>query len=153
MNQQLLHFMQYFLRRDIMRFLFVFTIGLALVMAACTGPSTSPTNAPAPAALTPGTIPTLLATPTSNLVTPATFSLSVTAPQNESVVTTPVIQVTGATAVDAVVTVNGQIAEVDANGRFQASLTLAEGPSTIEVVASDFSGNQAQELRTVIFVR
>ena len=137
-----------------MRFLLVFTIGLALVLAACTGPTTSPTAAPAPAAaLTPGTIPTLVATPTSILVTPATFFLSVTAPQNESVVTTAVIQVTGETAVDAVVTVNGQIAEVDANGQYQATLTLAEGPSTIEVVASDFSGNQAQELRTVIFVR
>ena len=42
---------------------------------------------------------------------------------------------------------------MDANGRFQANLTLAEGPTTIEVVASDFSDNQAQELRTVIFVR
>jgi len=120
-----------------MRFLLVFTIGLALVLAACTRPATSPTTAAAP-------------TPTA---TPATFFLSVTAPQNESVVASAVIQVTGETAVDAVVTVNGQIAEVDATGRFQATLTLAEGPSTIEVVASDFSGNQAQELRTVIFVR
>jgi uncharacterized UPF0146 family protein len=68
-------------------------------------------------------------------------------------VTTAVIQVTGETAVDAVVTVNGQIAEVGATGRFQVTLTLAEGPSIIEVVASDFSGKQAQELRTVIFVR
>jgi hypothetical protein len=79
--------------------------------------------------------------------------LRVTAPLNESVVTTAVIQVTGETTVDAVATVNGQIAEVDANGRFQVTLTLPEGPSIIEVVASDFSGNQAQELRTVIFVR
>jgi hypothetical protein len=68
-------------------------------------------------------------------------------------VTTAAIQVTGETTVDAVVTVNGQIAEVDAIGRFQVAITLVEGPSTIEVIASDFSGNQAQELRNVIFVR
>ncbi len=121
-----------------MRFLLVFTIGLALVVAACTRPVA---------------VPTTVATPTPILVTPEAFFLRVTAPQNESVVTTAVIQLTGETAVDAVVTVNGQIAEVDATGRFQVTLTLAEGPSTIEVVASDFSGNQAQELRTVIFVR
>jgi hypothetical protein len=154
MNYQPLEFMQYFLRGDFMRLLLVFTIGLALVLVACTSATISPTTAPAPTpAFTPGTIPTSVATPTSILVTPTTFFLSVTAPQDESVVTTAVIQVTGETAVDAVVTVNGQIAEVDATGLFQATLTLAEGPTTIEVVASDFSGNQGQELRTVIFVR
>lgn len=165
-----------------MRFLLVFTIGLALVVVACTRPTTSPTIAPAPAATpaatptepsppaptatpsaTPVSAPTVApaptvalaptATPTPVLETPAPFFLRVTAPQSESVVTTAVIQVTGETAVDAVASVNSQIAEVDATGRFQVSLTLAEGPNIIEVVASDFSGNQAQELRTVIFVR
>jgi hypothetical protein len=86
-------------------------------------------------------------------VTPEAFFLKVTSPQDESVVTTPTVEVAGDTTADAVVTVNGRVVEVDANGRFQLSLSMEEGPNVIEVVASDFSGSQAHDVRTVIFLR
>jgi len=114
--------------------------------------TTSPTQS-----ATPRSIPTPEAASippaTSIPITPAAFFLKVTAPQDESVVTTGTVQVTGETTPNAVVTVNSQLAEVDADGRFQVSLNLTEGPNLIEVVASDFSNNQFRELRTVIFVR
>ncbi len=118
---------------------------VAVVAAACTSAAPPPTATP-----TPTSTPTAAA-PLPPL-TPAAFFLRVTSPEDEAVVTAASLQVTGETTPDAVVTVNGQIVEVDADGRFQATLSLKEGPNVIEVLASDFSGNQAQELRTVIFV-
>ena len=46
----------------------------------------------------------------------------------------------GSTTADAVVSVNGVVVEVDAQGSFEAIVTLEEGPNLIEVVASDLTG-------------
>jgi len=77
--------------------------------------------------------------------------LAVTQPENESVVNTPEVVVKGTTNPDAVVTVNGTVADVDADGGFSVTVTLEESPNLIEVYASDFEYREASEILTVIY--
>ncbi len=77
--------------------------------------------------------------------------LEVTEPQDESVVYTTQVVVKGTTNVDAVVTVNGVVADVDADGKFSVTVTLEEGPNLIEVFASDFQYREASEILTVVY--
>jgi hypothetical protein len=78
--------------------------------------------------------------------------LEVTQPEDESIVNTSEVMVKGETTADAVVTVNGILADVDADGRFSATVSLEEGPNVIEVYASDFEGREASEILSVIYV-
>jgi uncharacterized protein YfaP (DUF2135 family) len=78
--------------------------------------------------------------------------LEVTTPQNESVVTSSEILVSGNTDADAVVSVNGDLVDIDAQGEFSTPLTLEEGPNYIEVVASNYDGEESSESLTVIYV-
>jgi len=78
--------------------------------------------------------------------------LTVTAPEDESVVNSAEVMVKGETNPDAVVTVNGTVADVDAEGKFSAVVSLEEGPNVIEVNASDFEGREASEVLSVIYV-
>jgi uncharacterized protein YfaP (DUF2135 family) len=77
--------------------------------------------------------------------------LEVTEPQDESVVYTSEVVVKGTTNADAVVTVNGLVADVDADGKFSVTVSLEEGPNLIEVYASDFEYREASEILTVIY--
>ena len=112
------------------------------VVVACGSPTPPPTPAPPPSP-TPVFEPTAATTP---------FFLEVLSPKNESVVAGALIEVSGYTVPDAVVTVNGQVVEVQADGAFVSALQLEAGPNTIDVIASDFSGNQASEILTVVYV-
>ncbi len=80
----------------------------------------------------------------------ATLPLTVTEPLNESVVTSQTVTVKGVTNSDAVLSVNGEIAFVDAYGGFSEIVTLDIGPNYIEVVASDFWDNHSSVITTVI---
>ena len=82
----------------------------------------------------------------------AGFSLKVTSPQDESIVYTFETAVAGVTAPDAVVSVNGALVEVDADGNFSTTVSLEEGPNSIEVIASDYEGHEASQILTVIYV-
>jgi hypothetical protein len=79
------------------------------------------------------------------------LALAVTQPEDESVVNAPEVVVEGTTNPDAVVTVNGTVADVDADGKFSVTVTLEEGPNLIEVYASDFEYREASEIVTVIY--
>jgi uncharacterized protein YfaP (DUF2135 family) len=79
--------------------------------------------------------------------------LEIVTPKDESVVQNASVLVQGRTVPDAVVSVNGQPAEVDASGNFSATITLEQGPNSIEVIASDFLDNQESKVFTVIYVR
>ncbi|MBI2919020.1 MAG: hypothetical protein HYY01_13655 [Chloroflexi bacterium] len=70
----------------------------------------------------------------------------------ESVVRSPELTIKGTTAPDAVVSVNGSIVPVDAGGAFSSSVTLQVGPNVIEVVASDFAGNQQSAILSAIYL-
>ena len=80
-----------------------------------------------------------------------TIPLTVTEPQDETTVYTSDIVVKGQTNSDAVVSVDGVTIEVDAEGNFSTTVTLEEGPNLIEVLASDFEGNEGSVVLTVIY--
>lgn len=82
-----------------------------------------------------------------------TVALTVTEPQDETTVYTADIVVKGQTEADAVLSVNDVTVDVDADGKFNTAVTLEEGPNPIEVLASDFEGNEGSVVLTVIYVR
>ena len=138
---------------------------VALAAAGCAGgeptptptaaPAPTPTATPVPAATAP---PAPTPTPTPPPGGPATLTpeeaerlfLQITQPEDESIVSTGAVAVQGSTTVDAVVSVNGAVVEVDAQGAFEAIVALEEGPNLIEVVASDLTG--AQESVDIVVV-
>ena len=147
--------------------LIVGAAALALATAGCAGgdptaTSTSPPTAtappvpsptPTPAADTaPPPTPTLTPTGAATLTPDDTerLFLEIIEPEDESVVSTEAVAVQGTTAADAVVSVNGAVVEVDAQGAFEAIVTLEEGPNLIEVVASDLTG--AEESRDIVVI-
>ncbi|HCP60348.1 MAG TPA: hypothetical protein DIT43_02075 [Dehalococcoidia bacterium] len=97
-----------------------------------------------------GGTPTSTETPTST-TTPDELVLEITEPADESVVDVSRITVSGSTLADAVVSINGVIADVDYQGIFTDEVNLDAGPNVIEVVASDFYGNEKSAILTVIY--
>jgi len=83
-------------------------------------------------------------------VSPAGISLYLFWPITNDTVNSASVPVIGATNVDAVVTVNGVLVEVDVLGIFSTSVALEEGPNAIEVTASDLLGN-VQSQTVVVF--
>ncbi len=120
-------------------------IGLAVMLLAvgCAAEEITPTPTPTP---------TLTPTPTP---TPAALFLEIVEPENESTVSTESIIVSGSTTPGAVVSIlvdtEIEIADVDEQGNFSATVTLAEGPNYIEVLASDQEGNEEYSILVVIY--
>jgi len=118
-------------------------IGLAFVLLAvgCAAEEITPTPSP-----------TLTPTPTP---TSTALFLEIVEPENESTVSTESIIVSGSTIPDAVVSIlvdtEIEIADVDEQGDFSATVTLAEGPNYIEVLASDQEGNEEYSILVVIY--
>ena len=119
---------------------------VALAAAGCSGgdptATPTPTSAPTATAPPPSPTPTSTPTPTAALTTGEgeRLFIEIAEPADESVVSTDTVAVRGSTTADAVVSVNGAVVEVDAQGSFEAIVTLEEGPNLIEVVASDLTG-------------
>jgi glucodextranase-like protein len=119
-------------------------------------PTTSQPTAPAPIPTSPPSSPAIAPAPLESS-TPSVQSsapslvLKVTTPQDESIVNVASVDVAGTTIPGAVVSVNGQLADVDPSGKFRLTLALDEGPNVLEVVASDDSGNQVYTILTVIY--
>jgi len=82
----------------------------------------------------------------------STLALEISTPQDESVVTSATIVVSGTTEANAVVSVNGVLVDIDDEGQFSTTITLEEGPNYIEVLASDYEGNEAVKSLSVIYV-
>ena len=80
------------------------------------------------------------------------LALEISTPQDESVVTSATIVVSGTTEANAIVSVNGVLADVDDKGQFGTTITLEEGPNYIEVLASDYEGNETCKSLSVIYV-
>ena len=149
------------MRRLVIVLITLIVLALMLGAFACTGKQATPAPSSTPAstsiaAATPAPTPILAATPapSTSTATPAALFLTVMSPQDESAVSTSSIQVTGSTIVGAVVSVtvndNTQMADVDQNGNFQATVPLEEGPNQIDVVASDQQGNEQSANITVM---
>ena len=64
------------------------------------------------------------------------------------------ITVTGIASPDATVSINGNLAIPDADGRFSLELIISpdENPLAIEVIATSVAGEELSLVRTVIFV-
>jgi Glucodextranase, domain B len=109
-------------------------------------------NVPAsPAAPQPSTARTPTSAPTPPKSNVPAFVLKVTTPPDESTVNAASIAVAGQTIIGAVVSVNGNLVDVDASGKFQTTVQLDEGPNIIEVVASDVNGNELSAILRVIY--
>ena len=70
------------------------------------------------------------------------LTLQVTSPQDGAVVNTAQVVITGTSTPGAVVTVDQDIIVVGADGQFQSTVSLDQGPNIIEIVASDDLGNE-----------
>ena len=80
------------------------------------------------------------------------FSLTVTEPTDESIINTDKVEVIGITTPGAVVSINGELAEVDGEGNFTIMVVLEEGPNIIEVIASDLEGNEESHTLVIVYV-
>ena len=117
-------------------------------------PPPPPTPTRRPAVPTPSAQPTATPAPTAAPepeVTPEVLFIEVASLEDESTVDASPLSVEGETTPDAVLSINGESVEVDADGKFSAEVELVEGINFIEIVASDFDGNSAEVVRTLIY--
>ena len=110
---------------------------------------TPPPVSPGPTA-TP-TTPT--PTPTPAVPQPRGLLLDISSPGADVVVNSRQITIAGRASPDATVSVNGVKATLDGMGRFDTMYQLPpdEGPTLIEVIASDLAGDVHSSLHTVIY--
>ncbi len=135
--------------------------GLILLLSACgptptavaTAPLDNPITIPATLTLAPqDVVPTLIVQPTSSAPDASgTLWLQVLSPQDDSVVNTPQVDVTGSAPAGTVISIDDTILLVGDDQQFKTTVTLDEGPNLIEVVASDADGNETSLLLTVTY--
>jgi len=114
----------------------LFIIMATLMIAGCQGevsPSPAPPSTPPPSEPAQG------------------LFLEVAEPQDESVISTSPIYVRGNTSPDAEVSVNGELIDVDEQGNFAAMVEMEEGPNAIEIIATDYEGNEESRILAVIY--
>lgn len=130
------------------------------IVATSAPPSPSNISTPTAAALKPAPAAAATAIPTAAPVTRATavaipnaapLTLKVSTPLDESVVNTAVITVAGQTTPGAVVSIDGDLVDVDASGKFQAQVTLEEGPNILEITASDDKGSEVSSMVRLVY--
>ncbi len=126
----------------------------ALIFAAGCAPQSAPAPAVAPAPATPVASTPSPVSPPSNPVSesePAELTLTINTPEDNAIVATNKIAVAGNTSPDAVVSINEEILVADSNGNFSTTITLAEGPNIIQIIASDDAGNTAEAMIIVTY--
>ncbi|MBI4302474.1 MAG: hypothetical protein HY664_07700 [Chloroflexi bacterium] len=77
--------------------------------------------------------------------------LQIAEPPDETEVSVSPMRVKGVTSPGAIVSVNGELAEVDKNGLFETSIALEDGANYIEVIATNNLGDEVTAIRTVIY--
>ncbi len=85
-------------------------------------------------------------------IPPTGFFLTVSQPADGSIVDIGSVEVTGRTSPEAIVSVNGELVEVDGEGNFTIMVVLEEGPNIIEVIASDLEGNEESRTLVIVYV-
>ena len=79
------------------------------------------------------------------------FLLLITEPENESIVFSPALPLSGRTGPNAIVSINGRSVPVDRFGYFSSTVQLDEGPNVVDVVATDVDGETFSKVLAVIF--
>jgi hypothetical protein len=110
-------------------------------------PTATPTASPTalPGTPSPTATPTISLTPTQipvNNVGRFGLLLEIEGLGADNTVYGDTIVIKGQTGADAIVSINAVIVPVDAEGRFEMTLRLAEGPNEIVVVASNLDGDE-----------
>jgi len=77
--------------------------------------------------------------------------LSITSPEHESTLDTPVVTVSGTTEPGVTLNINGILTSVGSDGTFSLEITLLEGNNTITVTATDSAGNPSVVSLTVTY--
>ncbi|MGA9398324.1 MAG: hypothetical protein WBV22_08705 [Anaerolineaceae bacterium] len=85
------------------------------------------------------------------LVTDGNLILTIFSPADNAIVTASPVEVCGTTNTETVMTINGLLFLLTANQEFSYPVDLEEGYNTIELVASDYEGNQVEMILTVIY--
>ena len=79
------------------------------------------------------------------------FLLLITAPENESIVSSSILPLSGRTGPNAIVSINGRSVPVDRFGYFSSTVRLDEGPNIIDVVATNDEGQTLSSVLAVIY--
>ena len=113
--------------------------------------TSAPAATPAPAATAaPTSTPAPAPTAAPAAEARSELKLTVSQPENESVVSASTVTVKGATSPDAVVSINGAVATIAADGAFSQDVSLQPGPNRIEVLASTFDGQSKSQVINLI---
>lgn len=123
------------------------TFLLGTMAGACAGSEPSPAQEPSTSEA-----PVTIEQPVTPEAPELELFLEVLSPKDESIIITAEIEVVGNTLSTAIVSVNGILIPVKADGVFSAKVILEEGPNLIEVVSSDVSGNEVGEVLAVIYM-
>ncbi len=97
------------------------------------------------------TQPVPVSTPTAPAANAEPVTLQVLSPQDDVIVSTQKVIVTGTASPGAVVTVNDDILIAGPDGKWQDTVTLTEGLNLIEIIASNTSGSEASIELTVTY--
>ena len=116
----------------------IYLIPVLLLLAACSSPVANTPVDGSPAI------------PVSSPVPDATSFFTVTSPVDNFVTDQPQVDLEGNAAVEVVLSVNEEIFVLPP-GDFRIPFTLEEGPNTLEIVASDYDGNEFDLILVVIF--
>ncbi|MFH0863939.1 MAG: hypothetical protein V1858_02550 [Candidatus Gottesmanbacteria bacterium] len=89
--------------------------------------------------------------------TPQISLLTLTAPENDIIVQTPRVDISGKTSIGSTVVINGPLAdeviEATGDGSFVVSLDLEEGSNDIQVTAYGVNGSEKTETRMVNYTK
>ena len=131
------------LGRNVATLAMVLLLGL---IVACVPAPGGVTPAPTPEEVTPPPTAEPIPTPKPE------FFVTVTEPTDNSIINADKVEVMGRTTPGAIVSVNGELAEVDEGGNFTMMVVLEEGPNIIEVIASDLEGNEESRTLVIMYV-
>lgn len=97
---------------------------------------------------------TVVSVPTPSTTEEAS-SLKIDKPQNEDVISSRTVTISGKTEPNAVIVAQSaadeQVAKASANGSFQFTLDIEEGLNTINVTAILADGTEVSEIRTITY--
>ncbi len=110
--------------------------------------TSTPQPTPTIAEAQPTSTPTPAPTPLASLG----LFLQVTGVDSESVVHNNTVTISGVTSPDAVLSINGILVPINEEGEFEATLSLDSGANLIEVIASDFEGNEESAVLAIVSI-